>query len=103
MVYENSPHPVVRDRLIAGDEEKRPARHLQETTEHFGRFFEAEIQVEVSGSGSAPSSKLWTSSTKLQRRQHSTIPRQHLYITCLFLNCNSPIHLLAFWQPRLLE
>jgi hypothetical protein len=38
MVYENSPHPVVRDRLIAGDEEKRPARHLQETTEHFGRF-----------------------------------------------------------------
>ena len=39
MVYENSPHPVVRDRLIAGDEEKRPARHLQETTEHFGRFF----------------------------------------------------------------
>ena len=64
---------------------------------------EAEIQVEVSGSGSAPSSKLWTSSTKLQRRQYSTSPRQHLYITCLFLNCNSPIHLLAFWQPRLLE
>jgi hypothetical protein len=61
---------------------------------------EAASRVEDSGPRKCSRPKLWTSSTNLQLRQHSSSPRQHLCINGLLLTYNSPIHFQALNGSR---